>query len=225
MSWEFTRMDGAEGAKRRFLISAASVAAVAAISFGAEAAALGIIIVASLAVIVADQMAGRFGWNVVQGAVPYVAIPAVALIYILAVGGHQTMFWLLAVVWLTDIGAYACGRLIGGPKLWPAISPNKTWAGAVGGVAIGTLSGLAMLAVFDVGVTTALLAESVLLAILTVLGDLFESGLKRKFQVKDSGGLLPGHGGVMDRFDGLWAAAPLAAVLCWAYGGGVSTWP
>ncbi|MDX2142430.1 MAG: phosphatidate cytidylyltransferase [Rhodospirillaceae bacterium] len=224
MAWEFTRMDGEEGAKRRTLIAAASVAAVGAISFDAALIAWLIILVASIAVVVADQVAGRTGLNLVQGAVPYVAVPAVSLIFVSAAGGFQTVFWLLAVVWLTDIGAYACGRLIGGPKLWPAISPNKTWAGVIGGVIIGTFAGLVMLAFFNIGATAMFAGLSIMLAALTVVGDLFESGLKRKFQVKDSGGMLPGHGGVMDRFDGLWAAAPAAALLCWIFGGGVATW-
>jgi phosphatidate cytidylyltransferase len=224
MAWEFTRMDGEEGAKRRALIAIASMGAVGAISLGGAAAAWLIIAVASIAVIVADQVAGRSGLNLVQGAVPYVAVPAVSLIFVLAVGGYQTVFWLLAVVWLTDIGAYACGRLIGGPKLWPAISPNKTWAGAVGGMIIGTTAGLTMVAVLGLALSPLFVAGSFLLALLTVLGDLLESALKRRFHVKDSGGLLPGHGGVMDRFDGLWAASPLAALLCWVFDGGVGAW-
>jgi len=125
---------------------------------------------------------------------------------------------------MTDIGAYAFGRMIGGPKLAPNISPNKTWSGAIGGLVMGTAAGLGFLMAFDVAPSVTLFAVSLAIGVLTEIGDLFESGLKRKYQVKDSGGIIPGHGGVMDRFDGLWAAAPLAAVLCVVFEGGVRTW-
>lgn len=224
MALEFTRMDGAEGAKRRGLIAASSVAAVAAVSLSGAPLALVIVLAATLVVIIADQMAGRAGFSLVQGAIPYVAIPAVSLIFVLANADWETMFWFLAVVWMTDTGAYACGRLIGGPKLAPAISPNKTWSGAVGGLLIGTGSGLALLKVLHIEPAIKLAVLSLGISVLTEIGDLFESGLKRRFNVKDSGGLIPGHGGVMDRFDGLWAAAPLAAVLCFVHEGGVKVW-
>jgi phosphatidate cytidylyltransferase len=224
MAWEFTRMDGEEGAKRRAWISAACVAAVAASSIDAIIFAWLIVLVATIVVVVADQVAGRNGLNMVQWAVPYVAVPAVSLIYISMFGGWETMFWLLAVVWLTDIGAYAFGRAIGGIKLAPAISPNKTWAGALGGLLSGTLAGLVLLNVLGLPVGTNAVVLSIVVSVLTQIGDLFESALKRKFQVKDSGGLIPGHGGVMDRFDGLWAAAPIAALLCFVLEGGVRVW-
>jgi phosphatidate cytidylyltransferase len=224
MAWEFTRMDGEEGTKRRLLISAACVAAVASMSVGGLTIAWGIVLAATILVVVADQVAGRTGLNMVQWSVPYVAIPAVSLIYVRASGGWETMFWLLAVVWLTDIGAYACGRAIGGPKLAPAISPNKTWSGSLGGLVIGTAAGLGLLAALGMSLAMNFFVLSVVVSVLTQIGDLLESGLKRKFQVKDSGGLIPGHGGVMDRFDGLWAAAPMAALLVYVLEGGVASW-
>lgn len=224
MAWEFTRMDGAEGAKRRALIAAACVAAVIAISVASAPLSWAIILVATVAVVIADQIAGRSGFSLVQSAVPYVAIPSVSLIFVRADAGWETVFWLLAVVWMTDIGAYAAGRLIGGPKLAPAISPNKTWAGAIGGLIIGTVAGLLLLKALGGTPSLSLLIFSAVLSILTEVGDLLESGLKRKFNVKDSGGLIPGHGGVMDRFDGLWAAAPAAALLCLFIEGSVTKW-
>jgi phosphatidate cytidylyltransferase len=182
MAWEFTRMDGEEGAKRRAWISAACVAAVAASSVDAVIFAWLIVLVATIVVVVADQVAGRNGLNMVQWAVPYVI------------------------------------------KLAPAISPNKTWAGALGGLLSGTLAGLVLLNVLGLPVGTNALVLSIVVSVLTQIGDLFESALKRKFQVKDSGGLIPGHGGVMDRFDGLWAAAPIVALLCFVLEGGVRVW-
>jgi phosphatidate cytidylyltransferase len=117
--------------------------------------------------------------------------------------------WLFLAVWSTDVGAFAAGRLIGGPKIAPAISPSKTWAGLVGGVILAGLVSAAMLAVllgnwltvggailfgFEIGAPLALLAQA---------GDFFESWMKRRAGVKDSGALIPGHGGLFDRIDGL----------------------
>ncbi|MDX2221421.1 MAG: phosphatidate cytidylyltransferase [Rhodospirillaceae bacterium] len=225
MAIEFTRMDGQEGGKRRALMAAASLTAVAAASvFGNAGLALALVFAATVLVVLADQLAGRRGFAVVQATVAYAAIPAISLVFVMRIGGTESVYWLLAVVWGTDIGAYAVGRTFGGPKLAPAISPNKTWSGAGGGLVIGTGAGLGLIAALNGTVDVTLTLMSSGLSILTQLGDLFESGLKRRYAVKDSGGLIPGHGGVMDRFDGLWAAAPAAALMCAYFKGGVLTW-
>ena len=126
--------------------------------------------------------------------------------------GFVAIIFLFAVVWATDTSAYAAGRAIGGPKLMPRVSPKKTWAGALGG-AIGAI--IAALVVAELSsldaVVTAVLAAS--LSILAQAGDLFESFLKRRFDAKDSSGLIPGHGGLMDRLDGFVAAGFVAAVI------------
>jgi phosphatidate cytidylyltransferase len=135
------------------------------------------------------------GWGYV-----YVAIPAFSLI-VLDWIWLELVFWLMVVVWATDIFAYFAGRGIGGPKLAPRISPNKTWAGLIGGMAgamvVGAVFGLA----FEVGLPFLFLGAP--LALLAQLGDLYESSVKRRLGVKDSGAILPGHGGVLDRVDGL----------------------
>jgi phosphatidate cytidylyltransferase len=121
--------------------------------------------------------------------------------------GMLTLMWLLVVVWAADICAYFAGRLIGGPKLAPRISPKKTWAGLWGAVVGAAAAGLVM--GYWIG-SPRFLVLGVLggvLAIIEQLGDLFESALKRHYGVKDSGRLIPGHGGVLDRVDGLVAAA------------------
>ncbi|MCK0208429.1 phosphatidate cytidylyltransferase [Starkeya koreensis] len=127
--------------------------------------------------------------------------------------GLVAVIWLFAVVWSTDIAAYFCGRLIGGPKLWPRVSPNKTWSGAIGGTLVATLAGMATLHL--AGVHTAILAAPVglLASVASQAGDLFESSMKRHFGVKDSSHLIPGHGGFMDRLDGFVAAAALALLI------------
>jgi phosphatidate cytidylyltransferase len=126
--------------------------------------------------------------------------------------GFEALVLILLVVWLTDIGGYFAGRGIGGPKLWPRISPKKTWAGAVGGFA-ASLAVAGGFAAFGLGRTGVMLALGAVLSIASQLGDLFESAVKRRFGVKDSSNIIPGHGGLLDRLDGFVAAVVLAAIF------------
>ncbi|MGY9006091.1 MAG: phosphatidate cytidylyltransferase [Alphaproteobacteria bacterium] len=171
-----------------------------------------------------DRVISGFG-------VPYICIPLVSAWWLVTAGsgeGRNVMFWILGVVWLTDTGAYAAGKLIGGPKLAPRISPNKTWAGLLGG----------MLAASSVAVCVAvwtgfadpwqIIWISALFAVLSQGGDLFESAIKRHYDVKDSGAIIPGHGGLFDRIDGLLVALPLVALMQWVSlflgGNGIFQW-
>jgi phosphatidate cytidylyltransferase len=138
--------------------------------------------------------------------------------------GMSGIIWIFAVVWGTDIAAYFAGRKFGGPKLWPAVSPRKTWSGFFGGLVAGTLAGVAVGLVarmFGVAVPFDLPALAILSAVASVvgqLGDLGESALKRNFEVKDSSNLIPGHGGVMDRLDAFAAVCLLVWILLiWAF--------
>jgi phosphatidate cytidylyltransferase len=126
--------------------------------------------------------------------------------------------WLIAVVWATDIGAYLVGRSLGGPKLAPSISPGKTWSGLAGGVGAAGLAGLGAALLHGQGRVAELVAASMVLALVAQVGDLFESSLKRRFGVKDSSDLIPGHGGVLDRVDGLLAAALALGGALWLTG-------
>jgi phosphatidate cytidylyltransferase len=126
--------------------------------------------------------------------------------------GFVALILIFLVVWVTDIGGYFAGRGIGGPKLWPRVSPNKTWAGAVGGFA-ASLVVAAGFAVFGLGRTGPLLVLGAALSIVSQFGDLFESAVKRRFGVKDSSHIIPGHGGLLDRLDGFVAAVVLAAIF------------
>jgi phosphatidate cytidylyltransferase len=178
-----------------------------------------------LLVLVAGWMAGfvalalftlvtlwRFGRFAAAG-IPYIGIGAFSLLWLRAQpGGLDSTLFLLAVVWATDIGAYLAGRLVGGAKLAPRISPGKTWSGSVGGLLIGGFTG-AMLAAAGHGMGVDGLFAALLLSLCAQAGDLLESAIKRKLGVKDSGRTIPGHGGLFDRLDGFLAAAPVAAAL------------
>lgn len=146
----------------------------------------------------------------------YAAGPALALAYLRGgdAAGLLAILFLFAVVWTTDTMAYFTGRAIGGAKLAPSISPGKTWSGAIGGALFALLAGVAF-AFHDKAVYSALIVGGValLLAVVSEVGDLFESALKRRQGVKDSSNLIPGHGGVMDRVDGLMVAALVFYVI------------
>lgn len=132
--------------------------------------------------------------------------------------GLSALMLILFVVWATDIGGYIAGRSIGGPKLWPRVSPNKTWAGAIGGFAASLVVAFGF-AAFKLAGTAPLLTLGALLSIAAQFGDLFKSGVKRRFGVKDSGRIIPGHGGLLDRLDGFVAAIVLAAIFGLLRGG------
>lgn len=210
---------------------------------GLSAGALGMLVVvltaaghpdaALLALIVGALVAGLVAWHLAApplwiglGAA-YLAVPALAMVWLrgLPQQGLQVVIWLLVVVWTTDVLAYLVGRKVGGPKLAPRVSPGKTWSGLCGGVAAAAVMG--GLAASATGSGRFLQAAGLggVLAIISQGGDLIESALKRRAGVKDSGKLIPGHGGVLDRLDGLILAAPVLALLSLAFGPKVLPWP
>jgi phosphatidate cytidylyltransferase len=149
----------------------------------------------------------------------YVGLPAVSLIWFRndPLYGLSAVLLILVTVWATDTGAYFAGRMIGGPRLWPRISPNKTWSGLIGGVSAAGIAAAALAALMTGGVPVGRAAFlGVVLGLVSQAGDLAESALKRERGVKDASGLIPGHGGFMDRVDGLVVAATVAAAIALA---------
>ena len=133
--------------------------------------------------------------------------------------GFAAILFLFVIVWLTDIAAYFVGRAVGGPKLMPRVSPNKTWSGAIGGTLAGVVGGVVVARQFGIGSLAAAAVVALVLSVVSQAGDLVESAIKRQFNAKDASQLIPGHGGLMDRLDGFVAAAVAAALIGIAHGG------
>ena len=133
--------------------------------------------------------------------------------------GFVAMLFLFAVVWATDIAAYFAGRGLGGPKLWPAVSPKKTWSGALGGTLGGIAAGVLAVKLMGLSVAPMLILVACFLSVVAQAGDLLESAVKRHFGAKDAGSMIPGHGGLMDRLDGFLTAAAAAAMVGLIRGG------
>jgi phosphatidate cytidylyltransferase len=194
-----------------------------ALLFGLPAELIILGLAASVALVYAFGLArGGGGETAVSLAYAGAAVLALALLRGADSAGLLAILYLFAVVWATDVMAYFVGRAVGGPKLAPSISPGKTWSGAIGGAAGGFIAGL--IVVLAAGQGSALRAGliALLLSIVSQVGDLFESSVKRRHGAKDSGHLIPGHGGVLDRVDGLVAAA-IALYLIGAASGGLET--
>ena len=209
------------------IVSAVVVApvALAAVYFGSPFFE---ILVAFAALILAFEWnrlcKGRVAW-LVAGLI-YIAVPCWALLDLRAdpAHGQETLLWLFAVVWAADTGAYAFGRLIGGARLAPVISPNKTWSGLIGGIGMaGAAGGVTALFLGTAGLFT-LAGWSAAIGAVSQAGDLAESWVKRHFGVKDTGAILPGHGGLFDRVDGLLAAAVAVALIKASTKSSILTW-
>lgn len=208
MMAEWSDLHGAEPRTKRRAQFALSVplAIMAPIASGPSFLALGLIAGAAF-FIAATTRRGSLGWGAI-----YVGLPVLALLMVRnRDNGLVLAFWAMGLVWATDIGAFFAGRTIGGPKLMPRVSPNKTWAGLVGGVILAT--GFAFAMHVWAGLPFRMVMATPVLAVLAQGGDLYESWLKRRAGVKDSGNILPGHGGVLDRLDGLVPVAVVAALL------------
>jgi len=218
-AWEWARLcgGGTPGLSGAIAIAAVVAATLAGIlgahavgGWLAAAGAMGAILAASR-----ERPASALWYG--AGAA-YLGAACLAFLWLRADFDRALVLWLIAVVWATDIGAYLVGRRIGGPKMAPSISPGKTWSGLAGGVAAAAATGLVTALILGQGRVVPLVAASMVLALVAQVGDLFESSLKRRFDAKDSGNLIPGHGGVLDRVDGILAAVLALGGALWLTG-------
>jgi len=209
MFYEWSTMSRSAAAPRHQLVAAALLAVVlAAMVLGYSA--VGVLILLALSVLASlldSKVAGQGLWA--PAGLAYAGLSGLSLAFLRDADqpGLTAILFLFAVVWATDICAYFVGRSLGGPKLAPSISPGKTQSGAIGGAVGGVLAGIVLAAWAGLGNLPLLAVVALLLSVVSQIGDLFESWVKRRHGVKDSGNIIPGHGGVMDRVDGLVAAA------------------
>ena len=161
----------------------------------------------------------RLGWYIAGAAYASVLLLAPLLLRADAVYGFLAIVLLFGIVWTTDVAAYFAGRAIGGPKLMPSVSPKKTWSGALGGTLGAMLIAVGLAYAFGIANLLAIAVIALVLSVLSQMGDLLESWIKRRFGAKDASQLIPGHGGVMDRLDGFWAAALAAGLIGLSRGG------
>jgi phosphatidate cytidylyltransferase len=212
--WEWTAMAGAsEPVWLRPAAATCLVAGLLALLFFWAAWPLALIAVPALAMLALGSRRPSFLWTGLG--LLYVGVPCAAFILLREAepSGWAAVLFILLVVWATDIGAYFGGRSIGGPKLWPRISPKKTWSGALTGMFTACVTGGLTVWLTRTGGAAMGVLLAVPLSAASQAGDLFESAMKRRFGVKDSGHIIPGHGGVLDRVDGLFAAAALAWLI------------
>lgn len=211
--WEWDSIIQAQDRKTVFAMGALTILGSALLwEFGRMVpafilAALGILAVAALA------SGSRRKWCIAGVVCAGMLLYAPVLLRRDPAYGLNAILFLFAVVWATDIVAYFVGRTLGGPKLAPSISPNKTWSGAVGGLAGGVAGGVGVALLTGMVSVFAIAAIAAVLSVATQIGDLAESALKRRFNVKDSSVLIPGHGGLMDRLDGFFAASVVAVCI------------
>lgn len=219
--WEWQRLVGGLRVTGRLILGGAALCGAAALCVRDEADLAAVAAVGAALAVGALAGPGRRLWA--GAGVLYAAVLIIAVLAIrpaLSTSFERpfdvrTIVWLFAVVWGTDIAAYFAGRAIGGPKVWPAISAGKTWSGTLVGIGCGALAGLAVAYVRAIlpAPIGPLLLVGLVAATASQAGDFLESGVKRRFGVKDSSRLIPGHGGVMDRLDGFIGAAAFALLL------------
>lgn len=217
--WEWISLVAPSEERSMLLIGAAALALAVALSgMGHVLAAIVVLAMGALGV-AALTLAPRRAW--IAGAVVYAGALAVAPIVLRLdeEDGFLAVIFLFAIVWMSDIGAYFAGRALGGPKLVPQVSPNKTWAGAVGGLLAAILAAVAVAKLAALSAIFPLAVLALALSVFAQAGDLFESFLKRRFHAKDSSQLIPGHGGLMDRLDGFVTASVAAALIGLLRGG------
>lgn len=224
MAWELGLLARVTKTSDKFLLVGAELVPVALVAFAATDQGLIAVPVAVAALAGARFLLGRdISWTGMLG-VAYIAAAGIAAIWLRrGDGGGDIWILLLLVVVASDVSAYIVGRIVGGPKLAPAISPKKTWSGSIGALA-GSASAAAVFGMVATLPIVPMIGAALLVSVASQMGDLLESWAKRRAGVKDSGAIIPGHGGALDRLDGFLFATPILACIVLAASGPPSTW-
>jgi phosphatidate cytidylyltransferase len=214
IAWEWRRLTRGPDLDATTLLATVSVA-VLAVSVALDRTGYGLVLLAAAAAAIWFSRGDAFSRPWAVAGLLYAALPASALVWLRSdqAFGAAAVIYLFAVAWTTDTASYVAGRLIGGPKLAPRISPQKTWSGFIAGILAPSLVGYIAATVLESGSPLRLALVSVVLAVACQFGDLLESWVKRRFDAKDSSQLIPGHGGLLDRIDGLMMAAVRAGLI------------
>lgn len=217
--WEWNSL--VAGSDQRIVLTTGGASLALAIALVLTGHLLAAVIVLAISTLGVASLAPAKRRTWIAAGVPYAGALGVAPIVLRSDNGEGflAIIFLFAVVWTTDIAAYFSGRAIGGPKMMRRVSPNKTWSGAIGGTLAAVVVALALAKVTALTGLFAITMLAVILSICAQGGDLFESFLKRRFGAKDSGHLIPGHGGLMDRLDGFVTASVVAALIGLLRGG------
>jgi phosphatidate cytidylyltransferase len=216
MMWEWSRMCAPKYYNGISVVTAVALAVAMMMYVTGQEEYL--IMPVAIGVIIAAARSGR-NWLLAGFGVLYISLAALAALWLRTHEGDGLLIimWLFFLVWATDTGGYVFGKTIGGPKLAPRFSPKKTWAGLIGGMICAGIIGGLVTYFSSSSVNWIIVGVSMVLAIVAQIGDLGESALKRRFEIKDSSGLIPGHGGLLDRADGMLSVFPVAfAIICFA---------
>lgn len=226
MGWEWGRLtDQGRFGATGMLVAAMAVAGASLAAWGWPIAGIGALLAGAAARLVwPTREPGANLWAAIGTL--WIGAPCIAALWLASdpASGRATLLWLFALVWATDTAAYVVGRWAGGPRLAPRWSPKKTWSGALGGLAAAALVGVITANILGISMLSPVSWLSMVLSVAAQFGDLVESAAKRRFGVKDSSGLIPGHGGLLDRLDGLLAALTVAALLTLAGGASPVMW-
>jgi phosphatidate cytidylyltransferase len=219
MYWEWQGLCGEKGPAAIVFALFCASGPVALFIIGSMATLVGLALMTLIVVLLKRESRPAF----LAAGFAYICLACISLVFLRVFAGMETVIWLCVVVVMTDTCAYFTGRTLGGPKLAPKISPKKTWSGLIGGIAGAAVAGGIMAYILDANIVTVALVSGGL-AVVAQIGDLAVSKAKRAFGVKDSSNIIPGHGGVLDRFDGALSASVAISLLSLAGSGSPLLW-
>lgn len=215
-TYEWNKMSGVDSKMLTTVNILVFLCALGAYQLNLKMESLAFMAVGSIMCAIVSRVSGKNALWPLWGQL-YIGLAILSIVWLQDVYGWQGVIWLLMIIWAMDIGAYFAGSMIGGPKLAPKASPNKTWSGLIGGGLLASLVSWLAGTYLGVASESVLIVAGFSLALWSQLGDIIESRIKRHFGVKDSGAIIPGHGGVLDRIDSLLFTLPIVVLGLWIW--------